>query len=68
MGIDPRLQLTLRWDAYCINLQVAEEYNRQADKDLAEFGMATFIEIPIYNSPLELPDSPVQQKLIQYFR
>lgn len=62
--INPRLALTLEWDSYLIKLQEAQEYNKKQEEYLLEFGYGTLIEIPIYNTPLEMAAGGVWQKLI----
>ena len=62
--INPRLVLTLKWNSYLIKLQEAQEYNKKQELLIAELGYGTLIEIPIYNSPLEMAAGGVWQKFI----
>jgi hypothetical protein len=62
--ISPRLQLTLEWDSYLVKLQEAQEYNRKQEEILAEVGYGTLIEMPIYDTPLEMAAGGVWQKVI----
>ena len=65
---DPRITLTLEWDSYLLRLDVVREHNKTQDKILEERGVASFIEMPIYNSPLEMAAGGVWQKNIQVIR
>ena len=62
--INPRLLLTLEWDSYLTKLQEAQEYNKKQEEVLAEVGYGTLIEMPIYDTPLEMAAGGVWQKLI----
>lgn len=66
--INPRISLALQWDSYLLRLDIVREHNKTQDAILAERGVASFIEMPIYDSPLEMAAGGVWQKNIQVIR
>lgn len=62
--INPRLALTLEWNSYLIKLQEAQEYNKKQEDIITEIGYGTLIEMPIYDTPLEMAAGGVYQKFI----
>lgn len=66
--ISPKLYLLLSWDSYLVKLSEAKEYNIKQEEVLAEYGYCQQIEMPLYDSPLEMAAGGVWQKVVQIIK
>lgn len=67
-SVHPKILLSLEWESYLIRLETVRAHNEVQDKILEERGIASFIEMPVYDNPLDMAAGGVWQKNIQIIR